>query len=53
MQRIEETTENKNSIVVLMHDAETKQATVNTLPKIIEYLRQQGYEFKNFYEIIK
>lgn len=53
MQRIVDTTQNKNSIVVLMHDSETKQETAEALPQIITYLKQQGYEFKNFYEIIK
>lgn len=48
-----ETSNDKNSIVVLMHDAAEKTATVETLPKVINYLREQGYEFKNFYEIIK
>lgn len=32
-------------IVVLMHDAGSKQITADTLPKIIEYLYEQGYEF--------
>ena len=53
IQRIQDTTQNKNSIVVLMHDSQTKEATVEALPQIITYLKQQGYEFKNFYEIIK
>ena len=53
MERIRDTTQNKNSIVVLMHDSQTKQATVEALPQIIIYLKEQGYEFKNFYEIIK
>lgn len=53
MERIKETTQNKNSIVILMHDSETKEATVEALPQIITYLKEQGYEFKNFYEIIK
>ena len=30
-----------------------KRITVNFLPKVIEYLRQQGYEFDNFYSIVK
>ena len=33
-------------IVVLMHDAATKKTTAEALPRIIEYLRSQGYEFK-------
>jgi len=32
-------------IVVLMHDAGTKQITADTLPKVIEYLYEQGFEF--------
>ena len=53
MQRIAETTKNKQSVVILMHDAEAKKVTVEALPNIIDYLKEQGYEFKNFYEIIK
>ena len=53
MKELIETSEGKNSIVVLMHDAAEKTATVDTLPKVVAYLREQGYEFKNFYEIIK
>ena len=53
MKRIVETTQNKNSVIILMHDAQNKQATEETLPEIINYLKEQGYEFKNFYEIIK
>ena len=51
--RIHETTEGKNSIVVLMHDSPAKSVTADTLPQIIATLRDKGYEFKNFYEIIK
>ncbi len=32
-------------IVVLMHDAATKQITADTLPKVIEYIYEQGYTF--------
>ena len=53
MQRLQETTNNKRSVVILMHDSPTKQVTAEALPQIIKYLREQGYEFKNFYEIIK
>lgn len=53
LQRIIETTQGKNSIVILMHDAAAKGTTVEALPQIIDYLKEQGYEFKNFYEIIK
>ena len=53
MQRIQETVGDKQSVVILMHDAQAKKVTVEALPGIIDYLKGQGYEFKNFYEIIK
>lgn len=33
-------------IVVLLHDSATKQITADTLPKVIEYLYDQGYSFE-------
>lgn len=36
-----------------MHDAQAKKVTAEALPQIIEFLKNEGYEFKNFYEIIK
>lgn len=53
MNNLQNTTEGKNSLVVLMHDAQAKKVTADFLPKVIEYLTQQGYEFDNFYSIIK
>ena len=53
LSRLQETIQNKNSIVILMHDAPAKKVTAEALPQIISFLREQGYEFKNFYEIIK
>ena len=29
-----------------MHDTYQKEATAEALPRIIQYLKQQGYEFK-------
>ena len=43
----------KKRVVVLMHDAGTKQLTADTLPEVIEYLRDEGFVFKNFYDIMK
>mgnify|MGYP001861174418 FL=1 len=51
--RLQETTQNKNSVVILMQDAPVKKVTAEALPQIISYLREQGYEFENFYDIIK
>lgn len=53
MERIYQTVNNKNSVVILMHDAQAKKATAEALPQIISFLRENGYEFKNFYEIIE
>lgn len=38
-------------IVVLMHDSATKEITAETLPKIIEYLYEKGYEFESLSNI--
>ncbi len=35
----------EENVVVLMHDAATKQATVDALPSIIEYFISEGYTF--------
>ena len=53
LQRMQETSSNKNSVVLLMHDAQTKSSTLEALPQIIQYFKEQGYEFKSFYDIIK
>ncbi|MCI8654327.1 MAG: polysaccharide deacetylase [Clostridia bacterium] len=51
--RLNETISTKTSIVILMHDAGDKTTTYEALPQIIESLRANGYEFKNFYDLIK
>lgn len=50
---LKETAKDRNSLVILMHDAGDKEATYQVLPSVIQYLRDEGYEFKNFYDIIK
>lgn len=50
---LEKTVPKHNSVVVLMHDAGGKMPTANALPTIISYFRERGYEFQNFYSIIK
>lgn len=52
LQDLKITQNGKNKIVVLMHDTGTKQLTADTLPEIIHYLKEQGYVFKNFYDIM-
>src|SRR3712207_7174320 len=38
-------TKGKNHVVILMHDAATKSTTLEALPRVIEYLKSQGYSF--------
>ena len=49
----QQTMQGQGSLIVLMHDANDKTYTVQALPLVISYLREQGYTFKNFYEIFK
>lgn len=53
MQKMLETKGDQNSIILLMHDANDKQQTVDVLPEIIQYYKNEGYTFKTFYEIFK
>jgi len=50
---LEKTVPKYNSVIVLMHDAGDKRATADALPSIIQYFRERGYKFENFYSIIK
>ncbi len=45
------TSEGYNNLIVLMHDAATKQATADALPSIIDYLINQGYTFHRLDDI--
>lgn len=53
LSRLYETAEGWTSLVVLMHDANDKQATVDALPEIIEHYKNEGYTFKNYYDIFQ
>ena len=52
MEELQQTIEDKNSVVILMHDTDAKKVTADMLPRVIAYLKEQGYEFKTFYDII-
>lgn len=52
MENFYNTIQNKTSIVILMHDAQDKILTYECLPEMITYLRDNGYEFKNLYDVI-
>lgn len=52
LQNVIDTVGQKNSVVILMHDAADKILTYETLPDIIKYLRENEYEFKTLYDIL-
>lgn len=53
IQEMIDTKAEQNSIILLMHDANDKNQTLEALPEIIQYFKNEGYTFKNFYEIFK
>lgn len=53
MQNFYETTKDKTSIVILMHDASDKILTYECLPEMIQYFRDNGYLFKTLYDVIQ
>ena len=53
MKNLKNTSKGKKSLVILMHDAPNKDLTAETLPDVIKYLREQGYSFKNMYDVIE
>ena len=47
VERIKKESAGIDKLVILMHDTYGKEETAKALPQIIEYLKSQGYEFKN------
>lgn len=46
MANLQKTTKGMNCVVILMHDAATKQTTAEALPQMIDYLKEQGFTFR-------
>ncbi|KZL88365.1 polysaccharide deacetylase family protein [Clostridium magnum] len=46
LKEVKNTVGNQEKVVLLMHDTYGKEETARALPKIIEYLRSQRYEFR-------
>lgn len=46
IKRAESTIGTQEKVILLMHDTYGKETTAEALPKIIEHLKAQGYEFK-------
>lgn len=51
MENFYETVKDKTSVVLLMHDAADKILTYETLPDIIKYFRDNGYQFQTMYDL--
>ena len=43
---------NKGTLVILMHDTSDVNDTPSILKDSIDYLKEQGYEFRNFYDLL-
>lgn len=46
VQEVKKTAEDKSKVIVLMHDTYGKEETVKALPEIIDYFKDQGFQFK-------
>lgn len=49
---LKKSSKNKNTLVILMHDTKDVNDSSEVLKESIEYLKLQGYEFKNFYDLM-
>ena len=52
MQNIIDTMGEKDSVVILMHDASDKILTYEMLPDLIAMLKEKGYNFENIYDLL-
>lgn len=53
LNNLKKTSKNKGSLVVLMHDTKDVSDSSTILKESIEYLKAEGYEFKNFYDLLQ
>lgn len=52
LENLKETVEEKNTVVLLMHDSSSKILTYETLPEVIAFFRENGYAFKTLYDVL-
>ena len=52
LQYLKDTSRNKNTLVVLMHDSGDLNLTQNVLQNSIDYLKSEGYRFKSMKDFI-
>ncbi len=53
LNNLKKTSKNKGSLVVLMHDTKDVSDSSTILKESIEYLKSEGYKFKNFYDLLQ
>ena len=52
MENFYKTVKDKTSVVLLMHDAADKILTYETLPEIIKYFKENGYQFQTMFDAV-
>lgn len=52
LQNLKKSSKNKGTLVILMHDTSDVNDTPSILKDSIHYLKEQGYEFRNFYDLL-
>lgn len=52
LENLKKSSKNKGTLIILMHDTSDVNDTPSILKDSITYLRTQGYEFHNFYDLI-
>lgn len=52
LKNLKKSAKNKGTLVILMHDTSDVNDTPSILKDSINYLKEQGYEFRNFYDLL-
>ncbi len=52
LKNLKKSAKNKGTLVILMHDTSDVNDTPSILKDSIHYLKEEGYEFKNFYDLL-
>ena len=52
LNNLKKSAKNKGTLVILMHDTSDVNDTSAILKDSIDYLKEQGYKFRNFYDLI-
>ena len=53
LNNLKKTSKGKDTLVILMHDTKDVSNSSNVLKESIDYLKSEGYIFKNFYDILE